>query len=282
MRNFVLFLIRYHFALLFVALEFVSLMLIVQFNKHPGAAFFSYSTAVSGRAANAWSAVATYFDLTEVNRHLADQNARYLIKEHFSQLRRDTVTITKTDTLLKQRYTYLPAHVISNSVNRRNNFLMIDKGSRDGIKTDMGVIGPDGVVGIVVSVSPHFSSIMSVLHEASLISAKHQKTNQLGSVVWEGFNYRYASMLNLPVHVPLKVGDSLITSGFSIIFPEGIPIGRIKEFKPDQGDYYSVKLELFTDFNALGWVYVVKNLFREEQEKLLEEQQKVVQPAVSR
>ncbi|HAQ64922.1 MAG TPA: rod shape-determining protein MreC [Bacteroidales bacterium] len=282
MRNFLNFVIKYHFALLFGVLEFVSLGLSVQYNAHPEAAFFSRATAISGRVESAWNSITGYFNLIEVNQKLADQNARFLVKQNFSFLHRDTSEIVVSDSSLLQRYTYTPARVISNSVNRRNNFLMIAKGSLDGIEKDMGVIGPDGVVGIVVTVSPHFSSVMSLLHEASLVSAKHQPTNQLGSVVWEGTNYRRISLLNLPVHVPLRVGDSVVTSGFSIIFPEGIPIGRIRKFKPDQGDYYSISLDLFTDFNALGWVYVVKNLYREEQQALIEEQGKAVQPAVNR
>lgn len=282
MRNFFSFLFRYHFTLLFVLLQGISFSLIVQFNRHPEAAFFRHATAISGRVDRVFSRVTSYFDLTGVNRRLADQNARFLINQNFSKLKRDTALTTVNDTLRLQRYTYITAQVIGNSVSRRNNFIMIDKGALDGIAKDMGVIGPDGVVGIVVCVSPHFSSVMSLLHEATLISAKHQPTNQLGSVVWEGTNIRRASMLNLPVHVPLKTGDSVITSGFSVIFPEGIPIGSIRKFKPDQGDYYSISLDLFTDFNALGWVYVVKNLFREEQQKLIDEQNKIVQPGVTR
>lgn len=282
MRNFVNFVIKYHFALLFGVLEFISLGLSVQYNAHPEAVFFSKATAVTGRIESVWNSISGYFNLIEVNQKLADQNARFLIKQNFSYLNRDTTITVVNDSLRLQRFTYTPARVISNSVNRRNNFLMIDKGSLDGITKDMGVIGPDGVVGIVVTVSPHFSSVMSLLHEASQVSAKHQPSGQLGSVVWEGTDYRRVSMRNLPVHVALKVGDSVVTSGFSIIFPEGIPVGRIRRFKPDQGDYYSVSLDLLTDFNALGWVYVVKNIYRKEQESLIEEQGNAVQPAVNR
>ncbi len=282
MRNFVKFLIRYHYTLLFLVLLTVSIGVVVQFNHHPGAAFFRHLTAISGSVEKTASTFTGYFDLISENRRLADQNARFLVQQHLSKLHRDSSVVLIADTNTLQRYTYLPAKVVGNSVNRRNNFIMIDKGALDGVEKDMGVIGPDGVVGIVVSVAPHFSSVMSLLHEATLISAKHKPTNQLGSVVWNGTSYKRASVINLPVHVPLKIGDSVITSGFSVIFPEGIPIGRIRQFKPDQGDYYSISIDLFTDFNALSWVYVVKNLFAAEQQGLIDEQNKIVQPPTGR
>lgn len=281
MRYFFQFLLRNHFTLLFLALMVASLGLTLQYNEHPGAVFFRYATTITGTIQKSANRVTGYFNLIDENRRLAEQNARFLVALHVSKLNRDTTSITRSDTTRLQRFTYMTAKVVANSVTRRNNFIMIDKGSLDGVEKDMGVIGPDGVVGIVVSVAPHFSSVLSLLHEAALISAKHKATNQLGSVVWDGINFRRASLINLPVHVPLRIGDSVITSGFSIIFPEGIPIGKIRSFKPDQGDYYSVSLDLFTDFNALGWVYVVKNLFRHEQQQLIEEETNVVQPTTT-
>ena len=154
--------------------------------------------------------------------------------------------------------------------------MILEKGSNNGIVKDMGVITPTGVAGIVVAVSPNFSSVMSLLHSATVVSAKLAKNSQLGSVIWEGKNYRQARLLNIPVHIQINKGDTVITSGFSHIFPEGIMIGTISDFQYDEGDYYNITLNLSVDYNNLSYVYVVENLFRNEQEELLLKQSTIV------
>lgn len=250
--------------------------MVVNYDQYARSVVFSYSREVSGALTAKWSRILNYIHLTEVNEALAKQNADLLKQVKISRIYHDTTSTTIRDTIYSQRYTYSNATVISNSVNRRNNLIMLDKGSAQGLSKDMGVIGPQGAVGIVVAVSENFSLVMSLLHEAAVLSVKHKKTDQLGSMVWEGKSFRYASLKNLPVHVPLKVGDTIVTSGFSSIFPKGIPVGIVESFKPDQGDYYSVKIRLTTDFNALVQVFVIRDLMKDEQEKLVDEGQKSI------
>jgi len=143
--------------------------------------------------------------------------------------------------------------------------MTLNKGRLHGIRPDMGVIGPNGVIGIVKDVSGNFSSIMSLLHSEMQISAKIKKNNHLGTIIWEGFDHTKVTMLYIPPHVELERGDTIITSGFSQIFPEGIAIGEIDDFEVRRGDnFYTIDIKLFTDFNKLEYVQVVQNIFREE------------------
>lgn len=138
-----------------------------------------------------------------------------------------------------------------------------------GVQPDMGVITPDGVVGIVVNVSKNFSVAMSLLHSDMLVSAKIKKNDQLGSLRWEGVNHRKASMTYLPPHLGLSVGDSIVTSGFSTVFPENIFVGTIHDWEIRRGDsFFTAEIELALDFNRLTHVFIVKNLMKEEQVEL--------------
>jgi rod shape-determining protein MreC len=175
-----------------------------------------------------------------------------------------------TDTIRKQQYTFLTARVVNNSINRRNNYLTLNKGSLQGVQAEMGVICPDGIVGIVKDVSEHFSSVISVLHKDSRISTKIKKNGYIGSLMWEGYNAGYAILKDIPKHVKLAVGDTLVTSQFSAIFPEGIMVGVIDKFDSKPGDFYLIDVKLSTDFDNLSYVYLVTNVLKEEQKKLEE------------
>lgn len=166
-------------------------------------------------------------------------------------------------------YKYISAKVISNSTNKRNNFLMINKGILHGIKNNMGVIVGNKIVGQVVSVSPHFSWVMSVLNKDSRVSAKFKKNNQLVTIEWSGGDYRTGFVKEIPRHVDIKKGDTIITSGNSEIFPEGILIGTINKYTIAEEENFNYATILFsTDYNSLGYVEVVIDLMRKEKEEL--------------
>jgi rod shape-determining protein MreC len=146
---------------------------------------------------------------------------------------------------------------------------MLNKGSNDGLTPDMAVISPDGIVGIVSRVSPHFSWVISVLHKQTKISCKIKKNNFVGTLAWDGVNYHYAQLKDIPANVLLAKGDTVITSGYSGIFPQGIKIGTIMEFKVDKGyNFYDISIRLSQDMNKLAWVYVVTDFFKEEKDTL--------------
>ncbi len=265
MRNLFNFILRYYFFFLFVLLQTAAITMVVQHNHYQRAFFVSSANILAGNVFKLTSGITDYLALKEINRQLAKENARLLNLTSGTFLKTDTLQIQQNDTVLKQRFIYLNAEVINNSVIRRNNFLTLNKGSRHGIEPDMGVITPLGVVGIVTNVSENFSSVISLLHKDMQISARLAKNNQIGTLIWEGINYRQATLTYIPTHVELNVGDTLVTSGFSVIFPPNILIGTIKSSEIRRGDnFFTAIVDLAIDFNNLKFVQVVKDLMSEE------------------
>lgn len=276
MYNLIRFIIRYHFFFLFLLLEVLSLTLYFSYNYFPQAYYFRMATAVHGTVRSKVAAVSQYLSLKKANQSLAIENAilRSNSKEAF--LKVDTHSFWHRDTLYLRHFKYTPARVIANSTGLRNNFIMIDKGSFSGIQPDMGVICPQGIVGIVVAVSEHFASVMPLIHSASTISVKLKKNNELASVIWEGGNPEKASLISLSSQVKISKGDTVISSGYSLIFPEGIMVGTIDEFEMNPDDvYYSVSIKLSTRFSSLSYVYVIQNLLKDEQKALFEKQKQI-------
>ena len=169
-------------------------------------------------------------------------------------------------------FLYLPARVISNSINNRNNFIMIDKGMQDGVEKEMGVVSLHGLAGIVIGVSDHYAYVMSMLHRNSRISAKIKKDNQLVNVVWEGIDYTNGTVIDIPSHIVLNPGDTIVTSGHSLIFPEGIDIGTVVEQEKSADKAFgNAKLAFSIDFNSLLYVFVIRNLNKTEQLELIDQ-----------
>jgi len=156
-----------------------------------------------------------------------------------------------------------------NTTNKRNNYLTLNKGSNQGIAKDMGVITSTGIVGIVKEVSANFSSVISVLHKETKISAKVKKNGHLGTVIWTGGDYSNGELIDIPTHVKPVIGDTIITSGYSTSFPEGIMIGTISDFKIVKGDnFYTITIKFSTDFNNISYAYVIRNIMKDELDKL--------------
>jgi len=184
---------------------------------------------------------------------------------HDAYLKTDQNVFLRQDTLYQLQYTFINAQVINNTVRNRNNYITLNKGSLHGVKPDMGIITHNGVIGIITDVSNNFSSAMSLLHSDIKISAKIKRNNQMGTVVWEGNDFRTATMMFIPPHIELTRGDTIVTSGFSHIFPPDIIIGTVGYFEVREGDnFYTLKVELACDFNSLNNVQIVKNLLRDE------------------
>ncbi|MFM9052942.1 MAG: rod shape-determining protein MreC, partial [Bacteroidota bacterium] len=180
---------------------------------------------------------------------------------------------TFNDTVYKQQYRFMVAKVVNNSINRRSNYLTLDRGSLQGVKPEMGVICADGIVGIVKDVSEHYCSVISFLHKDTRISARVQKNGFIGSMVWEGYDPASGSLMDIAKHVKLAVGDTIVTSSFSTIFPEGIMIGKIQKLDPKTGvNFQDVDVDLSTKFGSLTHVYLIDNVLKSEQKKLEEAQ----------
>ena len=274
MRNLIIFFWKNNFFFLFLLLEVFSFYLIISNNRFHNTGFFNSSNFVTGNVYRIYDDVTGYINLKNSNELLAMENAKLLSQAQNAFIDTRTYISQVTDSVYKQKYTYREAKVISNSINRRNNFITLDKGRNHGIEPLMGVIAPDGVVGIVKDVSDNFCSVLSLLNKNTTISSKLKKSGYLGSVTWEGGNSTVAELSDIPKHARVNTGDTVITSGASTIFPENIMVGVIDEIKLEDGDnFYKIKLILSTDFGKLSYVYIVNNLLKTEQNTLEEKTQ---------
>jgi len=265
MRNLINFFIRFYFFFLFVLLFSVSLILISRTHQHQRTLFLHSGNLIVGSVYKQVDHIQSYLSLKRVNEQLTNENTWLLHQTMASFMQKDQNEMVYHDTLYIRRFKYINAGVINNSVMYRNNFLTLDKGSNDGVEKDMGVITAEGVVGIVHNVSGHFSTVISLLHKDVQISVRLQKSNHIGTLSWEGGDYRTAVMSYIPSHVELSHGDTIVTSGFSTIFPQGIFIGTIGDYEIRRGDnFFTASVELALDFNRIANVFVVIDLMRQE------------------
>lgn len=214
--------------------------------------------------------VTGYFSLIGENEKLAKENASLnarLIKSQqtIQRMAMDSISIPR----ILDQYQFIVAKVINNSVSRPNNYITLNKGSEDGIKPGMGIISPQGVVGRVMVCSPHFATATSLLHSKMLISAQISRINASGSLKWGGNDPDRANLDFIARHLKPKVGDTIRTSEFSNILPEGIHVGVIRKIKlKDDATFYEIEVDLATDFSTLNYVYVIENKLKAEQDTL--------------
>lgn len=268
MQNLLRFLLKYYFILLFVLLEAFALLLLLQNNNYQNTRFVEFTRTIKGSFYEQTMQVKQYLSLREKNQQLIEENRK--LRNYIAanlQSEEDTFR-TRVDTTLEQQYSYLSARVINNSVNKQHNYITLDKGREDGVAPEMGVVSGKGIVGVVRGVSDHFSTAISLLNNELRISAKLSGSDYFGPLHWTGHDYRYAKLGDIPLHATVNPGDTVVTSGYSAIFPEGILIGLVDTFQERGGRFYEVDVELSTDFKSLSNVYVVKNLLKEEQDQL--------------
>ena len=270
MERLFLFIYQYRAFFTFVVLELFSFWLIVQNNQYQGAKFFNSSNTVVASINNFSQSIRDYFLLSEVNRTLAEENAflRRQVEVQKNQLQ-NAHQVTYSDSVTASRFEFISAKVVNNQVDRFKNFITINKGDDAGIQPGMAVISPLGAVGKVKQVSNHYSVVTSILHIDYMISAVLKKTNHFGSVQWDGTDPDFTRFNHIPRHVQLEIGDSVVTSGFNAIFPEGILIGTISEkHLSPEALTYDLKVSLSQDFRKLSYVSVVKSYLKNEQDSL--------------
>lgn len=260
---------RHYFSLLFIALEISSFAFVFTNNYYHEAGYFNSSNRIAGGVYNAYSGFTTYFGLKNTNEQLAEENSRLL---NTVAAVNDTATHKKTlkTNPFGQQYHFTLAEVIDNSTNLPNNYLTLNAGLEQGINEGMGVLSPSGIVGIVVKVSEHYSVVMSLLHQKTLVSAMFKKSGTFGTLAWGNeMDYRFASLSQIPMSEKIKTGDTIVTSGFSAIFPKGIMVGTVYDFNPLPEQYfYDIHVKLSTDFKNLRYVYVVTDLKKIEKDTL--------------
>ncbi len=245
-------------------------------------AFFSfYDNEAIGTVNKGYSDFTYYFSLKEINKQLSEENSklRYQLKSNLitpDSTQKSFIDTTLADTSGRYRkYTYLPANVVSNSITLQNNFLTLERGALQGVKTGMSVIGPQGIVGVVLHVSDNYSIVMSLLNRSTKVSAMLKKDNSAGSVEWSGENPYFVTLKNIGKGVKVNIGDTVVTSNYSANFPSSIMIGTIAGKTADpSSNFYTLKVKVSTNFASLQYVYLVKNVRYEEQKELESKEQK--------
>lgn len=275
MRNLLEFLAKYNHWFVFLILEVVSMVLLFQYNSYQGSAWFSSANAVTGKLYE-WDAnVETFFSLTKVNQELTQRNA--YLEQEVQKLSDSLVCVTKDSSIyhrdqfaLLRNYRLIPAKVVANSIDKPGNLMTIDKGSADGIHKDMGVISGTGVVGIVYLVAEHYAIVIPVLNTKSNISCMIQNRGFFGYLRWKGGVSDLAYLEEVPRHAHFKLGDYVVTSGYSAVFPPGVRVGRILHvFNSADGLSYRVQLRLSTDFARLRDVCVIDDAAMKERLEIM-------------
>ena len=265
MRSLLHLLTRIYFFLFFLLLEIFCLILIVNFNNYHKIVFTNSTNHFIGNIYKQSSTFYSIFNLKEINSDLAYENTRLRNKLEKIKVFDNTKNIYADSV----GYIFTAAKVINNSVSKLDNYITLDKGIKDGIKTGMGIISPNGIVGIITNVSEHFSMGPTVINKKWKVSARIKKNNYFGSLAWDGKDYRFALLNEIPTHVILNIGDTIVTSSYSSVFPEGYLIGKIEKFHHKEGDnFYNIKIRLSTNFMALRYVNIVKNYYYNDIESL--------------
>lgn len=280
MKNIILFIRQYFNLLTFLVLQIVCIVLLSKSSKTHQAFFAAKANEVTGRINTQYNNVNGYFGLRETNKQLAEENAklRQLLADNFVTINNDKIVFidsTFKDTLNRVRkFTYLPASVVKNDFSLQNNYITVERGSKQGIEKDMSVVGPLGVVGKVVNVSDNYCIVMSLLNRNSVVVSAIKGTNYAGRVEWDGKNPDYLTMTNLSKTASIKKGDTLLTGNYSANYPPNLMIGTVADFKNDKTTgSYIVKIKTATNFFNLQYVNIIANNFFVQQTNL--EQQKL-------
>lgn len=273
MRNLLDFLSRHNHWFVFLMLEVISFVLLFHYNSYQGSVWFSSANAVSGKVFEWNSAVGQFFSLTDVNRKLTERNIYLereveMLTEQINKANKDTTAIERMQQSVMKGYETIPAKVVNSSLDKANNLITIDKGAADGVKKDMGVVSGTGIVGIVYLTSDHYSVVIPVLNQQSNISCTIKGRGYFGYLNWSGGSPEYAYINDIPRHAHFRLGDYIVTSGYSSVFPAGILVGRIKHvYNSEDGMSYRLKITLSTDFARLRDVCVIND---KEMDKKLE------------
>ena len=274
MRNLINFLLKYNYWFLFVILEVASFVLLFRFNNYQQSVYFTSANTVVGAVYEVSGGISSYFHLKSVNEDLLDRNM--LLEEQINNLEKalkerqlDSIAVNSIRKMPQKDYQLFKARVIKNSLNLADNYITLDKGSSSGIHSEMGVVDGNGIVGIVYETSPSYSVVISVLNGKSNISCKIVGSDYFGYLKWEHGDSRYAYLKDLPRHAEFNLGDTVVTSGFSTVFPEGIMVGTVDDMSDSHdGLSYLLKIKLATDFGKLSDVRVIARNGQQEQKEL--------------
>ena len=274
MRNLLNFLIKYNYWFLFLLLEVASFILLFRFNHYQQSVYFTSANGVAGKVYEISGGITSYFHLKTANEDLLDRNMwleqRLLFLENvLKEKGLDSARLYSMERLAPTEYQIFKANVIKNSLNKADNYITLDRGTTEGIRPEMGVVDANGVVGIVYKTSPHYSLVIPLLNSKSSISCKIVGSDYFGYLKWEGGNSRFAYLKDLPRHAEFNLGDTVVTSGYSTVFPEGVMVGTVDDMSDSHdGLSYLLKIKLATDFGKVSNVRVSSRNGQDEQKAL--------------
>jgi rod shape-determining protein MreC len=270
MERIFIFIYQYRAFFTFLVLEVLCVWMVVSNNQYQSASFFNSSNSLVGNINTFSQGVREYFSLRDVNAVLADENValrRQVEQQHQLLLALDSAYAI--DSTLINRFDFISAKVVNNSTRQFKNYITINRGRDAGIQPGMAVISPGGVVGKVKATSEHFSVVSSLLHTDLMVSGFIKRNGYFGTVQWKGTNANYVSLDYIPRHVKPLVGDTVLTSGYSGVFPEGIMIGTLEEVNlSEEAPFYDLQVKLSQDFRRLSYVVVVKSNLKHELDSL--------------
>ena len=268
MKEIIKLILKYHFTIIFILLEIVSFSLIIRHNEYQRAIFSESASTLFGNISSTITSIRDYFRLKEMNESLANENI--LLKNRLEEYEflRDTIIhgMVVQDSI--PVYEYIGAKQVNATYNRTKNYITLNQGRKNGLQKEMAVCTPEGIVGLIQDLSDHFAVVIPLINVDSRISAKIKKNNYYGSLQWDGNDYAYSYLNDIPYHVEVNAGDTIVTSGLSKIFPEGIVVGYVESVDKETANFLKIKVKLAVDFKRINHVYVILNNKKNEQTSL--------------
>ena len=268
MNEIIKLILKYHFTIIFILLEIVSFSLIIRHNEYQRAIFSESASTLFGNVSSTITSIKDYFRLKEMNESLANENILLKNRLEEYELLRDTIihgTVVQDSIPV---YEYIGAKQVNATYNRTKNYITLNRGRKNGLQKEMAVCTPEGIVGLIQDLSDHFAVVIPLINVDSRISAKIKKNNYYGSLQWDGNDYAYSYLNDIPYHVEVNAGDTIVTSGLSKIFPEGIVVGYVESVDKETANFLKIKVKLAVDFKRINHVYVILNNKKNEQTSL--------------
>lgn len=266
MRRIIYLIKKFRYFLLFIILEILAFIIIIQDHSYHQSKFVNSANFFTGGLYNKANSINEFFHLRKDNQLLSEENARLknLLGKRENTYAIDSFTVIDTSQYF-QKYDYSVAKIINNNYTKRNNFITLNKGAKHGLTPDLGVVNSKGIIGVIKNVSANYATVLSILNSNSNINVRLKNSNHFGTLVWDGKDYNITQVIDIPRQAVVKAGDTIVTGGKSAIFPEGIEVGVVKDFKYAQNKYQIINILLFNDMSAIGEVQIVKNLHKDEQ-----------------
>ena len=269
MRNLLAFIYKNHFVFIFLLVQVICFWMMMRGKNYQGSRLINSSNAVAANIYQAEANTKEYFSLKQENLRLALENTELRNRMKSNFLAYPTREFRTADTVYKLQYEFINAKVVNASVNNRNNYVTINAGAAQGVTKEMGVYNSLGMIGFVKDVSENFASVISVLHKDFAVNCKLKRDGSYGPLIWDGKDYQYCLLTDIPTHAKIKNGDTVVSSSLSSYFPEGIMVGTIDSYERRQSEqFYTIKVKLSADLKKLNYVYVIKNNMKREKDSL--------------